>query len=218
MNVRATWARNVSGQMIGVHVSDFGVENQHEDLIGSIRVFTNRTGDRNHGTATMGAIRANNNFGVTGIAFNCIANFRPGDIVAINNQILVASGILVPMVHSVAFWSRINTLVRTGAVVVFAGGNGGHNLRQLGQFNGLGDSGGIMAGACSSQNGQRLSFSNFNLYLSANSWGENVTTTGYGGLQNPPPVSLTRLYRNLQWHLQRNTAINGSHSAYSVLH
>ncbi|MCW2487916.1 S8 family serine peptidase [Candidatus Symbiopectobacterium sp. NZEC127] len=206
MNVRAAWARNVSGQTIGVHVSDFGVENQHEDLVGSIRVFTNRTGDREHGTATMGAIRANNNnFGVTGIAFNCtanfydtdvsnldliIANFRPGDIVAVNNQIGVAQGILVPMVHSVAFWNRINTLVRSGAVVVFAGGNGGHNLRQLSQFNDLGDSGGIMAGACSSSNGQRLPFSNFNLYLSANSWGENVTTTGYGGLQNPPPVPL----------------------------
>ncbi|MCW2482758.1 S8 family serine peptidase, partial [Candidatus Symbiopectobacterium sp. NZEC135] len=208
MNIRAAWARNVSGIGTRVHISDFGVENQHEDLIGGVRVITSRPNNqsREHGTATTGAVRANNNtFGVTGIAFNSftyfydisihdldriIGNFLPGDIIAINIELVFSTGQRVPMVHDVAWWSRINSLVRSGGVVVFAGGNGGHNLRQLSIFNDLGDSGGIMAGACSSQNGQRMSFSNFNLYLSANSWGENVTTTGYGFLFNEAPFPL----------------------------
>lgn len=43
-----------------------------------------------------------------------------------------------------------------------------------------------MIGACTSINGHRLGFSNHNLHTSLNSWGENVTTTGYTNLQYLP--------------------------------
>lgn len=207
--MRNAWSRGAAGRNIGVYLSSFGVNNLHEDLVGGIRVFTNRPTNREAGTALMGAIRANfNNFGVTGIAYDCIGNFydtdisnidliladfHPGDVIAISNEIVLGNVSRVPMVHDAAFWSRINLLARSGAIVIFAAGDGGLNLRQYSLFNNLGDSGGIMAGACISLNELRNSSTNFNLYLSANSWGDSVTTTGFGSLQNPPfPYAPTR--------------------------
>lgn len=68
-----------------------------------------------------------------------------------------------------------------------AAGNGYSNLSDTAFCPDYGDSGGILVGACNSADGRRLSFSNYGHYtFTINSWGQNVTTAGYGRLQDKP--------------------------------
>ncbi|KER03471.1 S8 family serine peptidase [Photorhabdus temperata] len=201
MNIRNAWATGYKGQGITVHHLDFGVYRNHEDLVGNITVINSRpeTQDCNHGTASTGCIAAKNNeFGVTGIAHEChfrfydiddfdriIYSFSPGDIISLNIQI-VANNRYYPFTYIKSNWQKIKSCVDAGAIIIFSAGNGGINLAYDFTFPNYGDPGGIMIGACTSINGYRLGFSNHNLHTSLNSWGENVTTTGYSNLQRLP--------------------------------
>ncbi|WP_350304796.1 S8 family peptidase [Photorhabdus viridis] len=201
MNIRNAWATGYEGQGITVHHLDFGVYRNHEDFVGNITVVNSRpeTQDCNHGTASTGCIAAKNNkFGVTGIAHEChfrfydiddfdkiIYSFSPGDIISLNIQI-VANNRYYPFTYIKSDWQKIKSCVDAGAIIIFSAGNGGINLAYDFTFPNYGDPGGIMIGACTSINGYRLGFSNHNLYTSLNSWGENVTTTGYSNLQHLP--------------------------------
>ncbi len=210
MNVRAAWNRGVTGNGAAVRIMEYGVHPNHEDIRGNITIVHNRWGGGNHGTAAVGIIRGiNNGFGVTGIAFGCRLFFYetdmnnlnqimmeliPGDVVVINMQIGPVQGVLLPIVNNPAWWERINWCVRAGAVVIHAAGNGATNILAHPQFNNFGDSGAIMIGGSNSWDGRRTggaSGSNFNLYSTLNSWGNNVTTAGYGGLQNFDPPNRT---------------------------
>ncbi|WP_413722881.1 S8 family serine peptidase [Sodalis sp. RH23] len=206
MNVRNAWSRGAFGVGATVRYMGFGVYQEHEDLIGNITVNSNRPGARNHGSAGVGAVRGiNNGFGITGIAYGCklifhdtgienldriLVELSAGDLIIINNQFNI-NGFLLPMVHLASWWDRIDLCTRAGAVVVFAAGNGGLNLRQFPQFNNFGDSGGIMICSADSHSGLIRHSSNFNLYSMLNSWGDSVVTIGWGDLQNFDPPNRT---------------------------
>ncbi|EXU76452.1 S8 family peptidase [Erwinia mallotivora] len=203
LNVRAAWQAGETGRFATIHFLDFGVYRNHEDLQGNINVINSRaeTQDCNHGTAATGCIAATDNaFGVTGIAhgsqFNfydtgdldlIVQNAQPGDIVGLNIQ-MSANGRYLPWIHSRSVWDRLNQLSRRGVVVVLAAGNGGTDLSpQAGFLTDYGDSGIFLAGAVASNTGRRLAFSNYNNVSSLIcSWGHQVTTTGYSGLQTLP--------------------------------
>ncbi|MER2473862.1 S8 family peptidase [Photorhabdus laumondii] len=201
MNIRKAWDEGYKGKGITVHHLDFGVYRNHEDLVGNITVINSRpeTQDCNHGTAATGCIAAKDNtFGVTGIAHECqfrfydvddfdriIYSFLPGDIISLNIQ-TVANNKYYPFTYLKSNWQRIKSCADAGAIIIFASGNSGINLAYDFTFPNYGDPGGIMIGACTSINGHRLGFSNHNLHTSLNSWGENVTTTGYTNLQYLP--------------------------------
>ncbi|WP_342221283.1 S8 family peptidase [Candidatus Fukatsuia endosymbiont of Tuberolachnus salignus] len=186
----------MTGKGATVRHLDFGVYHAHEDLKGNITVINSRAGDCNHGTASTGCIAAiGNDYGVTGIAHNChfffydtgdlnkiVRDVEPGDIISIDNQFKLGS-YYVPMVHSKDYWNKFKLCVDAGAIVIYAGGNGGQNLKSLAPFNNWGSSGAIMIGACHSENGRKISASNYNHDKVINSWGMKVTTTGYGDLQ-----------------------------------
>ncbi|NHB91415.1 S8 family peptidase [Photorhabdus cinerea] len=201
MNIRNAWAEGYKGQGITIHHLDFGVYRNHEDLVGNITVINSRpeTQDCNHGTASTGCIAAKDNkFGVTGIAHECqfrfydvddfdkiIYSFSPGDIISLDVQISVNYR-YYPFTYIKSYWQKIKSCADAGAIIIFASGNSGLNLAYDFTFPNYGDPGGIMIGACTSINGHRLGFSNHNLHTSLNSWGENVTTTGYSDLQKLP--------------------------------
>ncbi|WP_434524475.1 S8 family peptidase [Photorhabdus asymbiotica] len=201
MNIRNAWTEGYKGQGITVHHLDFGVYRNHEDLVGNITVINSRPEiqDCNHGTAATGCISAKDNkFGVTGIAHECqfrfydvddfdriIYSFLPGDIISLNIQ-TVANNRYYPFTYLASNWQKIKSCADAGAIIIFASGNSGINLAYDFTFPNYGDPGGIMIGACTSINGHRLGFSNHNLHTSLNSWGENVTTTGYSNLQRLP--------------------------------
>ncbi|MFJ2546486.1 S8 family serine peptidase [Pseudomonas sp. NPDC087612] len=209
MNVRHHWERK-NGRLAVVRHLDFGIYRNHEDLR-NVFVMSSRpeTQDCNHGTASTGCIvGTNNGFGVTGISYNCsfyfydtsyidwiVRDARHGDIVGIDNQ-FSRDGKLLPMIDNKSYWDKIQVLTNRHITVILAAGNGGLNLSTPGVMNDWGDSGSMLAGACSSSTGRRLSFSNFGHITSMiSSWGENVTTTGYGGLQSAGNnASYTRSY------------------------
>ena len=206
MNVRTAWART-KGAGATVRHLDFGVNDQHEDLFGNITVVTNRpeTQSREHGTASTGCIAAkDNSTGVTGIAPNCgfyfydtggmpqaMADMEAGDIISIDLQVNGGTGgtKLFPMVSSKTWWDMIFACTDAAVVVIYAAGNGGLDLTGDADFTNFGNSLGIMIGACNSTDGRRAAFSNYNLYYTCNSWGDSVTTTGYGSLQNEDGVN-----------------------------
>ncbi|WP_353243773.1 S8 family serine peptidase [Providencia sp.] len=204
MNIRDAWAKNIDGSSAVVRHLDFGIYRNHEDLINSKIVVVNsrfETEDCNHGTASTGCIVATNNeFGVTGIAHNCLFFFydtgdldlianhaQPGDIVSLDVQFSVA-GKLLPATAIRGWWERIKIIVDKGATVILAAGNGGLDLSQPDVMQDFGDSGGILVGACNHHNGARAYFSNYNRDVAfVNSWGDwSVTTTGYSSLQKLP--------------------------------
>ncbi|EJM72696.1 S8 family serine peptidase [Pseudomonas sp. GM55] len=204
MNVRNAWnSESHPGYYATVRHLDFGIYRNHEDLSGQrITVVNSRpeTEDCNHGTASTGCIVAGkaDGRGVAGVAHDCrfyfydtgdtaqiVADFNPGDIVSFDIQLGALTGHLVPFVHNKTIWDYVGHCVKGGAVVVFAAGNGGLNLKLNPLiFRNYGNNGALMVGACGSASELRHSFSNFNLYGALNSWGDNVTTTGYGELQD----------------------------------
>lgn len=203
MNVRNAWALPATGLGATIRHLDFGVYRHHEDL-GNITVVNSRpeTEDCNHGTASTGCIAATKNgFGVTGIAYEgrfffydtgdldkIVRDVEEGDIVGLDIQFSV-NGKLLPVIDSKSWWDKINALTRAGATVILAAGNGGLDLAPAaGNLYDFGNSGSLLAGACSHDTGRRAYFSNYGHYTSLiNSWGDwSVATTGYGGLQTLP--------------------------------
>lgn len=199
MNVKNVWDLGETGQHASVRHLDFGVYRNHEDLAGNFTVVNSRPETENcdHGTASTGCIIGKNNgIGITGIAHTCnfyfydtgdtprmVEDLYPGDILSFDIQLSVDK-ILLPHLHAKAIWDQYRHCVDAGAVVIFAGGNGGNDLLNCPTFNDWGDCGALLVGACSSTTGRRKSFSNYGLYSSLNSWGDNVATTGYGALQD----------------------------------
>lgn len=203
MNVRNAWSNGYSGELVAIRHLDFGIYKNHEDFQdGNITVVNSRdeTNDCNHGTASTGCIAAGNNgFGVTGIAHSSSFYFydtgdkdkileqaSPGDIVSMDIQ-WESNGVYIPAIAIKSWWDTIYNLTEKGAIVIVAAGNSGIDLSDTSICPDYGDSGAMLVGACTSSTGRRLSFSNYGHYSSlVNSWGEHVTTTGYGSLQDLP--------------------------------
>ncbi|MEO6680110.1 MAG: S8 family serine peptidase, partial [Pseudomonas sp.] len=197
MNIRSIWSTH-TGKGSTVRLLDFGVYANHEDLQ-NVQVVTNvpETEDCNHGTASSGCIVAtDNSFGVKGIAHDCqfffydvgdldliVRDASLGDIVALNVQFESDDG-YIPIIDSKSWWDKIHALTRRDVTVVVAAGNSGLDLSK-GYISDFGDSGGTLVGCCYSSTGDRHAYSNYGHYTSwFNSWGENVTTTGYSSLQD----------------------------------
>lgn len=201
MNIREAWAKNVNGSKAVVRHLDFGVYRNHEDLKNSNMTVVNsrpETENCDHGTASTGCIIATNNeFGVTGIAHQCQYYFydigdldlitqdaQAGDIVSLDVQFYI-DGKLLPVTAVRSWWERIQIMVKKGATVILAAGNGGLDLSESGIMTDYGDNGSMLVGACNHNSGTRAYFSNYNQKTSLlNSWGDwSVVTTGYGSLQ-----------------------------------
>ena len=204
MNVRDAWEKGITGSQAVVRHLDYGIYRNHEDLIDSnITVVNSRSEneDCNHGTASTGCIAATKNgFGVTGIAHDCqfyfydtgdldliVNDAQAGDIVSLDIQVSI-NGRLLPITAIRSWWERIQIIVNKGATVILAAGNGSLDLSKPGVMEDYGDSGSMLVGACFSNSGKRVNFSNYNQKTSLiNSWGDwSVATTGYGSLQKLP--------------------------------
>jgi serine protease len=94
-----------------------------------------------------------------------------------------------------ADFDAIRLAVDNGIIVIEAAGNGNYNLDNVTNEEGkkilnknspdFQDSGAIMVGASeSSLPHNRASFSNYGSRIDCYAWGENITTTGYGDLDN----------------------------------
>lgn len=116
-----------------------------------------------------------------------------GDVILIEQQISGPNGgsNYVPIEWFRPYYDAIVTAVGNGVTVVEAAGNGGQNLDAPEFQTGNGghypflpenDSGAIIVGAGSSGSQSRLSFSCYGQTVDLQGWGQNVTTTGYGGL------------------------------------
>ena len=215
MNVRNAWPR-ASGLYSTIRWLDFGVYRGHEDFWGGVRVVNSRPETENchHGTASVGTIKCVNTAGgMTGISrFShfyfydtgdldlIVRDANAGDVIGLDIQFSV-DGRFLPMTISYDWWSKIRFLAQEkGATVCLAAGNGGYSLDELveqGIIEDHGASGGYLVGACSSDKGDRLGFSNYGSGTLFNSWGEDVATTGYGDLfypDNDNNRSYTRFY------------------------
>ena len=115
---------------------------------------------------------------------------QPGDVLLLEIQ----KGFL-PTETDVADFDAIRLAVALGIIVVEAAGNGGFDLDNYTDGGGnfvlsrasadFKDSGAIMVGASfSSLPHNRIGFSNFGSRIDCYAWGENVTTAGYGDLDN----------------------------------
>lgn len=152
MNVRAAWARQVTGKGARIHFTDGGLFAEHEDLRANpdLHIVTlEPNDDPRHGTASTGVLLATRNgLGVTGISHDSelylhhnrasdaqgrlrtlkdlLRLVEPGDIVGINRQ-TANPGVLttfLPALHDRAWWEVIQQLTQRGAVVVVAASNG----------------------------------------------------------------------------------------------
>ncbi|MDH0733555.1 S8 family serine peptidase [Pseudomonas sichuanensis] len=148
LNIRKAWERKVTGKGIRTHLTDGGLNKDHEDLPGVAQIHVVEAGpndDPVHGTAAAGLLVAKaNGFGTTGIAHgaqlyvyhNRSANSQtlkallrlvlPGDVVAFNREVEATGmpGTRLPTLHSELWWQVIRDLNARGAVVVCAAGNG----------------------------------------------------------------------------------------------
>lgn len=203
MNVRAAWARGVTGKGATVRHLDFGIYRRHEDLQGDVTVVNSRreSMDCNHGTASAGCVVATENgSGVTGVAHGCrfyfyeiddldliVREASAGDIVSLDIH-FGGRGSWLPALAIYSWWVNIRALTAKGVIVIMAAGNGGNFIGpSSGRMRDHGESGGILVGAGYSYNGTRLGFSNHGHRANLiNSWGDNVASTGYGNLQSRP--------------------------------
>lgn len=164
-----------------------------------------------HGTATAGVVYSHNGtYGTTGIAHNASAYILypewqegmewnridaitnavndgiAGDILIYEMQIDDPNGAFVPAEYDQLVWDLTKTATLKGLVVVAAAGNGGVNLDTPlhDSYNARGDSGAIIVGAgTSTVNHDTHSGSTYGTRVNVQAWGENVFTTGYGGIQ-----------------------------------
>lgn len=203
----------VGGRGRGVQVVDMEQSwiNDHEDICkldASAHIGTVRTGG-NHGTAVCGEMVGDRNgYGVTGICdaaslrvsswnnggvANAIAAginaSAAGDIVLLEVHYNTSLG-YVPAEYFQANFDVIRNGTALGVHIVEAAGNGGNDLDDTNRFQRLfdltfRDSGAIMVGATSAGSTNRAGFSNHGARITANGWGTQVTTTGYGNIFNP---------------------------------
>lgn len=203
MNVRQAWEAGNTGKSAVVRHLDFGIYKGHEDFQGgNITVVNSRPESQNcdHGTASTGCIAASNNgSGVTGIAHDAsfffyetgdikriVEEADAGDIVSLDIHAKAGVGYL-PMIGFRSWWDAILNLTEKKVIVILAAGNGGLDVGNTAICPDFGDCGGLLVGACSPTDGRKNAASNFGHYASLiNSWGREVTTTGYSDLQSLP--------------------------------
>ena len=126
---------------------------------------------------------------------------RYGDVMVIEQQYWVCGlggSSFGPSEWLQPVFDAISAATARGIIVTEAAGNGGVDLdgaNCLGKFDkAVRHSRAIIVGAGSSTTRNRLSFSSFGSRVDVQGWGENVTTTGYGGAFNPGDVR--QLYTN----------------------
>ncbi len=119
-----------------------------------------------------------------------LPTLQPGDVLLLEIQ-----KNLLPTETDVADFDAIRLAVALGIIVVEAAGNGGNDLDNYTDGGGdfvlsrgsadFRDSGAIMVGASfSALPHNRIGFSNFGSRIDCYAWGENVTTAGYGDLDD----------------------------------
>lgn len=119
-----------------------------------------------------------------------LPTLQPGDVLLLEIQ----KGFL-PTETDLADFDAIRLAVALGIIVVEAAGNGSFDLDDYTDVGGnfvlnrgsadFTDSGAIMVGASfSALPHNRIGFSNFGSRIDCYAWGENVTTAGYGDLDN----------------------------------
>ncbi len=228
LNIRNAWANRVIGKGARIHLVDAGLDVSHEDLRGNPQLHFVERGpnhDPVHGNASAGLLVATaNGFGTTGITHGAeldvyssraeneatglalIAKVQPGDIVICNLEFAdkVRPISMLPAVHSKGWWKLFDILVKRGAVVLCAAGNGhikddaetgavagkGVELNAWPDFRAHEDAGVILVGGSRPDNGKPHAWSNFNYqYRMLNAWGSDVVTLGMfrkNDLQNMP--------------------------------
>ncbi|MBX2869663.1 MAG: choice-of-anchor D domain-containing protein [Acidiferrobacterales bacterium] len=133
---------------------------------------------------------SNSSGNVADAIVGALPTLQPGDVLLLEIQ----KGFL-PTEVDVADFDAIRLAVALGIVVVEAAGNGGFDLDNYTDGSGdfvlrrgsadFKDSGAIMVGASTSTvPHNRMGFSNFGSRIDCYAWGENVTTAGYGDLDN----------------------------------
>ncbi|MFN3242894.1 MAG: S8 family serine peptidase [Planctomycetota bacterium] len=170
----------------------------------------------NHGVAACGEIAADvDGHGVSGLnpditlrvatdypasgysVANAIAAGLPalgsGDVMLLEAQTSTPLG-LGPTEWNQADFDAILIATNLGILTVEAAGNGGVNLDSP-VLNGLfdlsvRDSGAIIVGASDGVSLARAGFSSYGSRVTANGWGRDVATTGYGSLFSAPGTSL----------------------------
>lgn len=143
-------------------------------------------------------LKVTTNYPATGYSVaNAITAGMPalhsGDVILLEAQTFTPLG-LGPTEWNQADFDAILIATNLGIITVEAAGNGGANLDDPG-FGGLfdisvRDSGAIIVGASNGSALSRAGFSCYGARITANGWGGNVTTTGYGALFSAPGTSL----------------------------
>jgi hypothetical protein len=170
----------------------------------------------NHGTASLGILRAlDNGYGVLGLApaallfvapTNTVQHgydparaiglaldvLVPGDVLLLEQQTWVCGGPLGPLEGYPPWFDAIANATAQGVVVIEPAGNGGLNLDSAacgGWFDrNVRDSGAILVSAGSPFDRSRLGFSSYGSRADVQGWGSGVYTTGYGTLFAPGDV------------------------------
>lgn len=203
----------LGGRGQGVQVTDMetGWYLDHEDICQlTTAAFLGRIDAAgNHGTAVVGEYASDRNrYGTTGISDLCTVKVsswddggvsgaitrgvnasQPGDIVLLEVHYRTSLG-FVPAEYFSSNYNIIKSATTRGVHIVEAGGNGGNDLDNQSRFGRLfdlsfRDSGAIMVGATNGSATARAGFSNHGARITANGWGYNVVTAGYGNLFNP---------------------------------
>lgn len=151
------------------------------------------------GIASQASLRmvSNVTFWTADAILKAAASSRPGDIIVIPIQMLgPLSGLTapcdttsfesIPVEYAQANFDAIYAATQMGVIVVEAAGTGSMDLdaaRYDGRFNrGNRDSGAILVGAGDSTTREPLCDANYGKRIDVQGWGNNVTTTGYGDL------------------------------------
>lgn len=165
-----------------------------------------------HGTAVLGIMYAHKgNYGVSGMAYGanevvlfpewqpnimggynritavtqCLENSTAGDIVVYEMQAYGQEGGFVPAEYDQVVWDLTKAASDAGVIIVAAAGNGNVDLNSpyYYDYNNRGNSGAIIVGAGSPDNGHnRLQFSTYGDRVDLQGWGSGVYTTGYGDI------------------------------------
>ncbi len=176
-----------------------------------------------HGTAVVAEIVGiDNDIGVRGVAPGsqaggvAVAYYSAADAILVATMELSPGDVILIELHApgpfangvgqfgylpMEYWrdtfDAIQVATAAGYVVCEAGGNGEQNLDSPSYedlFNrDIRDSGAILVGATDQPNNPS-SFTNFGSRIDVNSWGNNVTTAGYGSLQGPPTYPQSMWY------------------------